>query len=560
MAVPKLSDASGRVNGMDGLSFLLLLTGLLLGLVVGALAAWLVLRSRVDARVHADAATLADLRADASAARSEAAQSRAALADARGEVERRRAELAQVDADQARHAVAVSEANERAARAVGERAQVEARLAAAEAERDAAIARARELAADRDSLVTQFKALSAEQLAVQAKQAEFTAEKRLQATEALMAPVREGLERMNARLTEVEKERSGIAAELRAQVQSVIATGDSLRRETSALVTALRKPQVRGAWGETQLRRVAEITGMVERCDFEVQVSAETDDGRRRPDMRVHLADGKVVFVDSKVPLSAFMDAFDTDDEERRTAHLDTFARHVRTHIEQLSSKAYWQLDHGSPEFVVLFLPSEAFLQAAVEHAGDLHEFAVRRNIVLATPSILIPLLRAVGHGWKQAALAESAAEVAALGRELHTRLGTLGSNFDKLGRSLTGAVKAYNSTLGSLEGRVLVTARKFEDLDVTSESLGQPQPSAESVRVITAPELVDSAAEFDTTLGRLPRHERPTPAAPVAPRPDLRDDERRELTRGEPTLDELIADEATPALLDLTRHGRDSA
>ena len=530
---------------MDALSFLLLLAGLLLGLVVGAVAAWLVLRSRLDARGHSDAATLADLRADAANARSEAAQSRAALADARGEVERWRADLAQVDADQARRDVAVSEANERASLAASERAQVEARLAAAEAERDSALARARELASDRDSLVTQFKALSAEQLEAQSRRVELTAEQRLKATEALMAPVREGLERMNARLTEVEKERSGIAAELRAQVQSVVATGDSLRRQTSALVTALRKPQVRGAWGETQLRRVAEITGMVERCDFELQVSADTDDGRRRPDMQVHLADGKVVFVDSKVPLSAFMDAFDTDDDDERSAHLDTFARHVRTHIEQLAAKNYWQIDHGSPEFVVLFLPSEAFLQAAIEHAGDLQEYAVRRNIVLATPSILIPLLRAVGHGWKQAKLAENAAEVAKLGRELHERLGTMGTNFDRLGRSLTSAVRAYNSTVGTLESRVLVTARKFEGLDVASEALAPLTPSGESVRVLTAPELVDNAAQLDTTLGRLPRTER---EAGDDGQHGLMDDERVELTRGEPSTDDLVADEVPPA------------
>lgn len=383
-----------------------------------------------------------------------------------------------------------------------------ARLTGALAERDAAIRRAEELSADRESLVHQFKALSAEQLERQGRQAEHTAEQRLKATESLLDPVRVGLERMNERLGEVEKERAAIAADMRAQVQSVVRTGDNLRRETAALVTALRKPQVRGAWGETQLKRVAEITGMLERVDFDTQVSADTDDGRKRPDMRVNLADGKVVFVDSKVPLSAFMDAFETDDETQRSAHLDTFARHVRTHIDQLSAKNYWQLDFGSPEFVVLFLPSEAFLQAAMERSGDLQEYAAKRNIVLATPSILIPLLRAVQHGWKQAGLARSAAEVAALGRELHERLSTMGSHFDKLGRSLTGAVKAYNATLGSFEGRVLVTARRFETYELAGEPIAEPTASSESVKVITAPELVDSAAQIDTTLGRLPRRE----------------------------------------------------
>lgn len=535
---------------MTSQSVIVLVVGLLLGIILGGLAAWLVLRARAQVIDAAAASAQSDLRADAAAARNEAAQARAemasaraAVADARADAERARAEAARLGTDDARREASVSEAQTMAALAAAEAAEVRSQLAAAKAQRDAASQRAEELARDRESLVNQFKALSAEQLERQNKQAQLTSDERLKATESLLSPVRQGLDLMNARLTEVEKERAALAAELRQQVQSVVTTGDNLRRETAALVTALRKPQVRGAWGETQLRRVAEITGMVERCDFDVQVSTSTDDGVKRPDMRVNLADGKVMFVDSKVPLSSFLDAFETDDESLRATHLTAFGRTVRTHVEQLSAKNYWQLDHGSPEFVVLFLPSEAFLQVAMEQNPDLQEFALRKQIVLATPSILIPLLRAVQHGWKQASLAESAAEVAQLGRDLYERLGVMGSHFDKLGRSLTGAVKNYNAAMASMETRVFVSARRFQELEVSREDLRHPELVKDSVRVITAAELVDSAAQADASLGRLPD---PGEADLFTESADL---ERAELSRQQPSVADLVHDDAnTPA------------
>ena len=298
--------------------------------------------------------------------------------------------------------------------------------------------------------------------------------------------------------------------------------------------TALRKPQVRGSWGETQLKRVAEMSGMVERCDFDVQLTSQSDGQTLRPDMRVHLAEGKYVFVDSKVPLSAFLDAAETDDEQQRTAHLASFARHVRTHVDQLSGKKYWKAGE-SPEFVILFLPSEAFFVAALDQLPDLHEYAVERDVVLATPTTLIGMLRAVAYGWKQAALAETAAEVFRVGRELHDRLGQMGNRFDKLGRALRTSVNAYNETVATVEGRVLVQARRFKELKVTEKELAALTSVDEPVRQIQAAELVDDATQVEPMVGRRSRRSPEPPEAET-------------LWRADPDLDELVDDDADRA------------
>ena len=318
-----------------------------------------------------------------------------------------------------------------------------------------------------------------------------------------------------------------MTTDLRAHVRSVRDTGEALRKETASLVTALRKPQVRGSWGETQLKNVAEMAGMVERCDFDLQVTSQTDGQSQRPDMRVNLAEGKHVFVDSKVPLSAFLDAADTDDEQLRSTHLATYARHVRTHVDQLSSKKYWKAAE-SPEFVVLFLPSEAFFAAALEQMPDLYEYAIKRDVVLATPTTLIGMLRAVAYGWKQAALAETAAEVFRLGRELHERLGRMGNRFDKLGRAIRTSVNAYNETVATVEGTVLVQARRFRDLQVTEHDLAPLTSVDDAVRQIQAPELVDDAVQVEPMVGRARRQPQPP--------------EAEELWRADPDLDELVA------------------
>ena len=500
---------------------------LLVGLALGALLGWglsgVVLRSRRDT---------AGARADAAAAqtRADLAHAQSRVDHAQSEVAHARADAAQARAELAAARTAAAEARTEAADAQAEAAEVSAAVARAVAERDAAVQRAAQLAADRDQMVNQFKVLSNETIERQGRTADARAEARLKATEQLMAPVRQSLEVFNTRLTEVEKERVRMSADLRAQVQAVQQTGETLRRETAALVTALRKPHIRGSWGETQLRRVAELAGMMERCDFDLQHTARTDDKTVRPDMRVNLAEGKHIFVDSKVPLSAFLDALETDDERLRADHLLRYARNVRSHVDQLSAKQYWKAA-DTPEFVVLFLPSEAFFAAAMEQVPDLYDYAAARDVVLATPSTLIGMLRAVAYGWRQAALAESAAEVFRLGRDLHDKLGLMGSRFDKLGRALRSSVNAYNETVATVEGTVLVRARRFRDLKVSDLELAAPTAVEDPIRQIQAPELVDDAVQVEPMVGR-PRRRRSRRAVP----------EEQELVRQDPDLLGLVA------------------
>jgi DNA recombination protein RmuC len=457
------------------------------------------------------------------------AQARTEAAQARSETAHVRAEAAQVRSD-------VAEARALAAAAQAEAAEVSAAVARAEAERDAAVEHARVLGADREQMLAQFKVMSAETIERQSRTAEAQAEARLKATEQLLTPVRDTLHRFSDRLTEVEKERVAIAADLRTQVQSVRQTGEQLRRETSALTTALRKPQVRGAWGELQLQRVVELAGMVEHCDFVTQRTETADDRLIRPDLRVDLAEGKFVYVDAKVPLSSFLDAQETEDPRTREEAMVRFAQNVRSHVDQLGGKRYWQSGAGSPEFVVLFMPSEALAAEAFAILPDLHEYAARKDVVLATPTTLIALLRAVAYGWKQAKLAENAAEVLQLGRELHDRLGTLGSRLDKLGRALRTSVTAYNETIATVEGRVLVKARQFTDLKVSDAELKALTSVDDPVRQIQAAELVDDAVQVEPILGRSRRSRRRSgPGLPEA----------EELHRADPELFELVTDTA---------------
>jgi DNA recombination protein RmuC len=369
--------------------------------------------------------------------------------------------------------------------------------------------------------------MSTETLDRQSRAADAQAEARLKATELLMTPVREGLERFDRRLSEVEKERVAMVTDLRSHVRAVQETGETLRRETATLVTALRKPQTRGAWGETQLKRAAEIAGMIERCDFDVQHTARADDRLMRPDMRVHLAGGKYLFVDSKVPLTGFLDAQETDDHQAKAEHLSNYARNIRHHIDQLSAKQYWKAA-DTPEFVVLFLPSEAFFAAALELIPDLYDYAAARDVVLATPTTLIALLRAVAYGWRQAALAESAAEVFKLGRELHEKLGLMGNRLDKLGRALRTSVNAYNETIATVEGTVLVRARRFRELSVSERDLTALASMDDPVRQISAAELVEDAVRVEPIVGRGARRRRhgamPEEPELVRPDPDLLD------------------------------------
>ncbi|MGI5120270.1 DNA recombination protein RmuC [Marinactinospora thermotolerans] len=327
-------------------------------------------------------------------------------------------------------------------------------------------------------------------------------ERRRQAIEHLVAPLKDTLARVEAQLREVDAGRRAAHAELAKQVEMVREGSERLRDQTGALVTALRRPEARGRWGEVQLRRVAELAGMAEHCDFEEQPSTVTDDGLQRPDMVVRLAGGKNIVVDSKVSLSAYLEAVESDDPKTRSARLDAHARQVRAHVDRLAAKSYWAAFSPAPEFVVLFIPGEAFLAPALERDPGLLEHAMGRRVHIATPTTLISLLRTAQYAWQQEALSENAREVFELGRQLHARLGTLGGHVDGLGKALSRAVVAYNQAVGSLESRVLVTARRFERLGLVEGGLEAPAGVEEQARPLAAPELAALAGEGPDSVG----------------------------------------------------------
>jgi DNA recombination protein RmuC len=295
---------------------------------------------------------------------------------------------------------------------------------------------------------------------------------------------------VDSKIGELEKARAGAYAAITEQVRSLIDTQQQLRSETGRLVTALRTPGVRGHWGEMQLRRVVEMAGMLDHCDFFSQTTLNGEDGRLRPDLLVRLPAGKTVVVDAKTPLDAYLQAMETTDEQARKAHLLDHARQVRTHVTQLGRKSYWEQFDEAPEFAVMFLPGECFFSAALEQDPRLIEFGADQNIILATPTTLIALLRAVAYGWRQEKLAQNAAEISALGKELYKRLSDMGEHWLKVGKGLERAVDAYNSAIGSLESRVMVSARKFADLKTAP--LGVELPALEPVDKAVRPVSVE--------------------------------------------------------------------
>jgi DNA anti-recombination protein RmuC len=311
------------------------------------------------------------------------------------------------------------------------------------------------------------------------------------AVEHIVQPLRETLARVELQLREADEARIRSAAALAEQVMIARQSSDELRAQTQALVTALRRPEARGRWGEMQLRRVVEMAGMSARCDFDEQVGVTTDDGTVRPDMVIRLAGGKNIVVDSKVSLAAYLEAAEAADEPVREARLDAHARHLREHVDRLAAKAYWAVLSPAPEFVVLFIPGEAFLAPALEHDPTLLEHAIAHKVHIATPTTLITMLRTAQYAWQQEALSENARAVFDLGRELYDRIAGMGKHIDGLGKALTSAVSSYNRTIGSLEGRVLVTARKLSQLGVVEAELTPPPPVEETVRALSAPDLI---------------------------------------------------------------------
>jgi DNA recombination protein RmuC len=326
----------------------------------------------------------------------------------------------------------------------------------------------------------------------------------------LLVPLRAELERYDARLGAFDRERATQFGALAARLDLMATASEGLRDQTRQLATALRSPNVRGRWGEVQLRRVVELAGMSAHCDFETQVSTSAEDGdgdarRMCPDLVVRLPGDRCVIVDAKAPLLAYLDAAECADERERTRLLRAHAGHLRMHVETLSRKAYWeQLGAGAtPEFVVLFLPGEAFFSAALEHDPALLDESAARGVILATPTTLIALLRAVAFGWREARMAESAREISALGATLYERLATLGGHVSELGASLDRAVSSYNRAVGSLEGRVLVTARRFRELGAARDrsEIDVIQPVDARARGVQAPELIASPGARESAV-----------------------------------------------------------
>lgn len=317
---------------------------------------------------------------------------------------------------------------------------------------------------------------------------------RHQQLDALVGPIRDTLAQVGLKLSEVEKQRVSDTAGIRSTLEAVQQANQKLEREAQSLVKALRTPNVRGRWGEIQLKRVIELAGMLEACDFDEQPTLFSDSGQRfRPDVTVRLPGGRTVVVDAKVPLQAYLNAQEAQDETTRAKFMLDHARQVRDHMQKLGSKSYWEQLDSSPELVVMFLPGESFFQTALNEDVTLIEFGVEQRVFPASPITLIALLRAVEHGWREERIAKNAAEISALGAELYNRVARMTTYLEELRGKLDGAVRTYNELIGSYEGRVLVQARKFRDLGATA---GDEIPIQEQIK--TTPRLVQSATLLD--------------------------------------------------------------
>ncbi|NOY22388.1 MAG: DNA recombination protein RmuC, partial [Acidobacteria bacterium] len=303
------------------------------------------------------------------------------------------------------------------------------------------------------------------------------------AIQTLVEPLSVSLKQVNQQISELEKKRVSDFTSLGSYLTTLKESQERLRGETANLVTALRKPQVRGRWGEIQLRNVVEFAGMEPHCDFVEQASVPGENGLLRPDMVVHLPGNKQMIVDSKAPLDAYLEAIEAKDQSEKNLHMAQHAVQVREHINKLSGKQYWNQFENTPDFVVLFLPGENFFSAALEQDPKIFEYAIEKRVLLATPTTLIALLKSAHYGWQQSHLEENAQKISQLGKELYDRIRTLATHFVSMKKSLDRTVENYNKAVGSLEGRVLVTARRFKELGATS---GEEIPAVEPVNTIS--------------------------------------------------------------------------
>jgi DNA recombination protein RmuC len=350
-----------------------------------------------------------------------------------------------------------------------------------------------------EELSTAFKALSAETLQQTTSSFLDLAKDKIEGVaSAQLSPIKESLQRFDQKVEALERARQQERGALTEQIMALQRGTEQASRVTAGLVTALRASEVRGQWGELQLKRTLELAGMLEHCDFVQQPTVSGDDGLLKPDVIVRLAGGKNIVVDSKVPLKALLDALQTEDHRAREQCLDEFVRHVRDHMRKLSEKAYWRQFAPAPEFVIMFLPSESFYRYAIERDGSLLELGPQQKVIFASPTTLIALLQAAAAGWREETIAESAREISEQGRLLYERLATMGGHFGNLGKRLSKAVEAFNETLGSLETRVLPTARRFPELGISSkQELAPVEPIDLAVRSATAPELSEELPEL---------------------------------------------------------------
>jgi DNA recombination protein RmuC len=380
---------------------------------------------------------------------------------------------------------------------------------AVNAEREQALARAREQLQGvfgelaRDSLRSNsemFLQLAQERLARGQSDAAQTLKERETAIESLVHPIREALAKTEAQIQAIERDRIDSFATIKTQMEILASGQNLLSRETRNLVTALRRPDVRGQWGEITLRRLVELSGMTAHVDFTEQQHRSTDTGAIRPDMVVHMPEERDIVVDVKTPLDAYLAAVEAQNDEERAAQLRRHAQLVGARVRELSSKQYWAQFERSPDFVVLFLPGDQFLSAALQEMPGLIDDSLRQNVMLATPTSLVALLKAVSYGWKQTVLAANAAEIRRLGEVLYKRLGVFGDHLARLGKSLGGSVDSFNKAVGSLEQQVLPAARRFPELGLRGDREIEPlEPVTSLARIPRSPGLGADAGEADS-------------------------------------------------------------